>query len=119
MTTGAKSSAAEGVRLPNPTSGGISQRHCRAGSRKPQMAKDREPLRIAFAIPYFYPALEFGGQPRSAYELGKALVRRGHRVKVLTTDSGGHSRLKQTAADGHSQIDGTDFVYYRTLFQRL
>ena len=43
-----------------------------------------QPLSV---IPYFYPAMQYGGQPRSAFELAHALVKRGHRVKVLTTDS--------------------------------
>jgi glycosyltransferase involved in cell wall biosynthesis len=68
-------------------------------------------LNITFVIPYFYPAWEYGGQPRSAYELARALVQRGHRVKVLTTDSAGHSRLSA----GHRQVDGIDVIYYRNL----
>jgi glycosyltransferase involved in cell wall biosynthesis len=68
-------------------------------------------LNITFVIPYFYPAWEYGGQPRSAYELARALVQRGHRVKVLTTDSAGHSRLSA----GHRQVDGIDVTYYRNL----
>ena len=68
-------------------------------------------LNITFVIPYFYPAWEYGGQPRSAYELARALVQRGHRVKVLTTDSAGHSRL----AAGYRQVDGIEVIYYRNL----
>ena len=68
-------------------------------------------LNITFVIPYFYPAWEYGGQPRSAYELARALVQRGHHVKVLTTDSAGHSRLSA----GHRQVDGIDVIYYRNL----
>ena len=43
-------------------------------------------MRILFLTPYFYPALAMGGTPRAVYELGKALVRLGHSVEVLTTD---------------------------------
>jgi glycosyltransferase involved in cell wall biosynthesis len=50
-------------------------------------------VRIAFAIPYFYPAWEFGGPPRSAYELAQGLVGAGHEVKVFTTDAGGERRI--------------------------
>jgi glycosyltransferase involved in cell wall biosynthesis len=78
----------------------------------PEAAKS---LRITFVIPYFYPAWEFGGQPRSAYELAKALVQRGHRVKVLTTDSGGMSRLRETGVKGRYHVEGIDIVYYRNL----
>ena len=65
-------------------------------------AVDR-PLNITFVIPYFYPAWQYGGQPRSAYE------KRGHHVKVLTTDSAGDHRLPT----GHSIVDGIDVIYYR------
>ncbi len=73
-------------------------------------------LCITFVIPYFYPAWEYGGQPRSAYELARALAQRGHRVKVLTTDSGGRSRLQQT---GRRQVDGVEIVYYPNISNRL
>src|SRR5689334_837980 len=73
-------------------------------------------MRITFVIPYFYPAWEYGGQPRSAYELARALVQRGHRITVLTTDSGGKSRLRET---GRQQVDGIDVVYYRNLSNDL
>jgi glycosyltransferase involved in cell wall biosynthesis len=71
-------------------------------------------MNIAFVIPYFYPALQYGGQPKSCYDLARALVRRGHSVTVLTTDSAGSSRL----ALGHGaaasrNVEGIDVFYYR------
>jgi glycosyltransferase involved in cell wall biosynthesis len=75
------------------------------------VAEDAQKLRITFVIPYFYPAWEYGGQPRSAYELARALVQRGHHVKVLTTDSGGRSRLKDIG-NGRREVDGIEVVYY-------
>jgi len=38
-------------------------------------------------VPYFYPAWAYGGIPRLAYGLGRALVDRGHQVSVVTTDA--------------------------------
>jgi glycosyltransferase involved in cell wall biosynthesis len=72
-------------------------------------------MNVTFVIPYFYPALQYGGQPKSAYELARALVSRGHTVRVLTTDSAGESRLPS----GRRQVDGIDVVYYRNLSNSL
>lgn len=72
-------------------------------------------MNVVFVIPYFYPAWQYGGQPRSAYELARALVHRGHHVKVLTTDSAGDSRLPS----GRQVIDGIEVIYYRNLSNRL
>jgi glycosyltransferase involved in cell wall biosynthesis len=74
-------------------------------------------MKVIFAIPYFYPAWQYGGQPRSAYELARALVLQGHEVKVLTTDSAGTNRLSEsdTGINGRRTIDGVDVVYYRNL----
>ena len=40
-------------------------------------------MHIAFVIPYFYPAWQYGGPPRVAYELARELVRREHKVTVF------------------------------------
>jgi glycosyltransferase involved in cell wall biosynthesis len=66
-------------------------------------------LNVTFVIPYFYPAWQYGGQPRSAFELARALVKRGHRVKVLTTDSAGDKRLSA----GRKEVEGVEVIYYR------
>jgi glycosyltransferase involved in cell wall biosynthesis len=78
-------------------------------------------VNVIFVIPYFYPAWQYGGQPRSAYELARALVSRGHTVKVLTTDSGGTQRLapSDTGRDGHQTIEGVDIIYYRNFSNTL
>jgi glycosyltransferase involved in cell wall biosynthesis len=44
------------------------------------------PLHILHIVPYFYPAWAYGGIPRLAYGLSRALIDLGHRVTVLTTD---------------------------------
>ena len=78
-------------------------------------------MRLVFVIPYFYPAWQYGGQPRSCYELARILVQRGHRVNVLTTDSAGASRLKRPPAQpGRGvMIDGIEVFYYRNLSNHL
>lgn len=42
-------------------------------------------MRIAVVTPYFYPDWEYGGTPRAAFELARALAARGHEIRVLTT----------------------------------
>ena len=80
------------------------------------MASSDQKLSVTFVIPYFYPAWQYGGQPRSAFELARALVLRGHRVKVLTTDSGGQRRLSaDQIGDGSRTVDGVEVVYYRNV----
>ena len=44
-------------------------------------------LRVLQIVPYFYPAWAYGGIPRLAYGLSRALQERGHRVTVVTTDA--------------------------------
>lgn len=72
-------------------------------------------MRIAFIIPYFYPAWEYGGSPRAAYELARGLAGRGHHVRVLTTDSGGRRRI----AAGSREVDGIEVYYFRNLSNYL
>ena len=77
-------------------------------------------MRIAFVIPYFYPALQYGGQPKSCYDLARALVERGHTVTVLTTDSAGSSRLALNGlAPTTHDLNGIKVFYYRNLSNRL
>jgi glycosyltransferase involved in cell wall biosynthesis len=78
-------------------------------------------MRIVFVIPYFYPALEYGGTPRLAYEVARALTRRGHKVKVLTTDSGGSSRIAGDVIRSihENSLDGIQVRYYRNLSNHL
>jgi glycosyltransferase involved in cell wall biosynthesis len=77
-------------------------------------------MRIIFVTPYFYPAWQYGGTPRAAYELARALVRRGNSVTVLTTDSAGNVRL-ETKGDSPSvqKIDEINVCYYPNLSNRL
>ena len=78
-------------------------------------------MRIAFVIPYFAEAWEYGGPPRSAYELALGLARRGHIVKVLTTDTGGRVRLSprqrvDISTAGHENLR---IRHYRNISNRL
>ncbi len=74
-------------------------------------------MHIAFVIPYFYPAFQYGGPPRSAYELARELVRRGNEVTVFTTDTGGSSRLGRELTA--SSVDGVEVVRFRSLSNYL
>jgi len=77
-------------------------------------------MHITFVIPYFYPALQYGGQPKSSYDLARALASRGHMITVLTTDSGGDSRLAlgpETPAV--KTFEGIKVFYYRNLSNYL
>ncbi len=74
------------------------------------------PLNVTFVVPYFYPAWQYGGQPRSAYELARGLVLNGHHVRVLTTDSGGDRRLDVKLYD---RPGGIEVMYYRNISNRL
>src|SRR3989454_331111 len=71
-------------------------------------------MRIGFVIPYFYPAFEYGGTPRVAFEFARCLVRRGHEVTVVTTDSGGAKRIDKVSIamirDGG--LEGIRIYYY-------
>ena len=74
------------------------------------------PLKIAFVIPYFYPAWQYGGQPRAAFDLARGLVSRGHHVRVITTDSGGTERV---GGESLSHVEGIEILYYKNLSNDL
>ena len=78
-------------------------------------------MKIAFVIPSFYQAWDYGGPPRVAYDLACALVERGHVVRVLTTDSGGRKRIADVDRDSirEREPDGLETVYYRNLSNYL
>lgn len=44
-------------------------------------------MRILHVIPYFYPAWAYGGTCRAAWEVARAMARRGHEVVICTTDA--------------------------------
>lgn len=54
-------------------------------------------MKILIVIPYFMPAISYGGPVRVAYDIAKAMVSRGHEVTVATTDvMDEKQRVKQT-----------------------
>jgi glycosyltransferase involved in cell wall biosynthesis len=85
------------------------------------MVCDHITVHIAFVIPYFYPALGYGGTPRLAYEMARALTRRGHQLMVLTTDAGGPERISASYIQEaqHRDVDGMQVHYYRNLSNGL
>ena len=77
-------------------------------------------MKISFVIPYFFPAWQYGGQPRSAFELARGLVLRGHSVHVLTTDCGGAARLPHLHGRSPSRtIDGIEITYHKNISNYL
>ncbi|HEY2383239.1 MAG TPA: glycosyltransferase [Terriglobia bacterium] len=66
-------------------------------------------MKIAVVTPYFYPDWEYGGTPRAAFELARALAARGHEIRVLTTGSEAGSRI----------VEGIQVRYYRNLSNGL
>jgi len=67
-------------------------------------------------VPYFQPAWAYGGIPRLAYGLSRALLERGHRVQVVTTDAlDAGSRLPA----GREFADGLDITRLANLSNHL
>jgi glycosyltransferase involved in cell wall biosynthesis len=66
-------------------------------------------VRIGFVTPYFYPDWHYGGTPRAAFELARALANHGHEVRVLTTGS----------ASGTKEIEGIRVRYCENISDRL
>jgi len=62
------------------------------------------PLRVLHVTPYFEGAWAYGGIPRLATALAKALARRGHQVTVCTTDAG-DARARWAGPSDQSAID--------------
>lgn len=56
-------------------------------------------MHVCMLTDYFLPHL-LGGTEKTVYEIGRRIVRRGHRVTVLTLDVNGHER--------HSQVEGIE-----------
>jgi glycosyltransferase involved in cell wall biosynthesis len=78
-------------------------------------------VKVAIVTPYFYPAWDYGGPPRSTYTLATTLASRGTSLQVFTTDTGGARRLSQ-AEIRHASSEanrGLDVWYCRNLSNRL
>jgi glycosyltransferase involved in cell wall biosynthesis len=74
------------------------------------------PLRILHVVPYYEQAWAYGGIPRLAATMTRALARRGHAVTVCTTDV----RDAATRAPLRSSIcDGVDVRMFRNVSNAL
>ena len=78
-------------------------------------------VRIAFVIPYFYPAMGYGGTPRLAYEMARTLTQRGHEVAVFTTDAGGQERISEEVIQTiqNNGLHGMRVHFYKNLSNAL
>ena len=73
-------------------------------------------LRILHVVPYYEHAWAYGGIPRLATTMTRALARRGHVVTVCTTDvCDAHSRTPLTRESSHD----VDVRVFRNLSNRL
>jgi len=69
-------------------------------------------MNIIESYPYFFPAWEYGGVTRVVFEVSKKLVKRGHKVTVLTTDAlNKKNRIKNESL--RLSIYGIDTYYFR------
>jgi len=66
-------------------------------------------IKISVVTPYFYPDWEYGGTPRAAFELARALADRGHEIRVLTTGKRSDTKI----------VDGIEIRYCRNLSNYL
>lgn len=73
-------------------------------------------MRILHIIPYFYPAWAYGGTCRAAWELARALGRKGQEVVVYTTDAL-DSQLR--ARPAYEVVDGVEIHRVRNLSNHL
>jgi glycosyltransferase involved in cell wall biosynthesis len=73
-------------------------------------------VKILFVIPYFYPAEAFGGPVKVALDIGKQLVKSGHKVVVFTSDA---KDLKKRLGRDHAEVEGMDVYYFRNLSMSL
>ncbi len=69
-------------------------------------------LRILFAVHGYKPAYRIGGPIVSVSSVAEALVRRGHRVTVFTTNSNQDQEL-DVPCDVPVQVDGVEVWYFR------
>lgn len=69
-------------------------------------------LRILFSVPGYKPAYRIGGPILSVSALAEALVRKGHRVSVFTTNSNLTEDL-DVPTDRPTDIDGVEVWYFK------
>lgn len=73
-------------------------------------------MKILIVIPYFMPAISYGGPVRVAYDIARAMVSRGHEVTVATTDVFDEKRrVEQT----EELLEGIQIKRFRNLSNAL
>jgi glycosyltransferase involved in cell wall biosynthesis len=69
-------------------------------------------MKILQVIPYFVPAYGYGGPVKVCFDISKELVKRGHRVTVVTTDAlDARKRVGKT----RENINGIEVIRFRNL----
>src|SRR3970282_2149373 len=63
------------------------------------------PLRILHVVPYYEQAWAYGGIPRLATTMTRALARRGHHVTVYTTDVRDARTRAASSTSPHHGVD--------------
>ncbi|MFQ5640471.1 MAG: glycosyltransferase [bacterium] len=71
-------------------------------------------MKILQVIPYFYPALQYGGIISAVMGLSKALAQKGHHVIVATTTADGAAELGVTL-NSAVKMDGFEVIYFRRI----
>jgi len=75
-------------------------------------------VRILHVVPTYLPARRYGGPIFAVHGLCKALVARGHRADVITTNVDGDSQ-SDVPLDVPLSLDGVHVRYYASQFRRL
>lgn len=73
-------------------------------------------MRIAYIIPYLYPAWAYGGTCRVCWEIARRMARRGHQVSAYTTDA---LDSRQRIAAPVETVEGVAIHRSRNLSNRL
>lgn len=69
-------------------------------------------MKLLHVVATYLPAVRHGGPPRAIHGLGRALVERGHRVEVFTTDLHADGRLDVPIGQP-TDLDGVAVTYFR------
>ncbi len=73
-------------------------------------------MRLLYVIPYFYPAWAYGGTCRAAWELARAVARKGHQVVACTTDA---LDARRRAKPAFEVVEGVEIHRALNLSNRL
>ena len=70
-------------------------------------------MRLLFVTPYYFPELKFGGPPKRIHGMSKALIARGHQLRVVTFHS------ERPSFSGEEEYDGVAVRYLPWLGKAL